>query len=178
MKLLSKTQLFISGNYVYRFNDGTVSVIAEGSEAEVWIQSLHSLEDAEVYNNIKNSRPQLESWQKKALEEWKAQHPGEEPEKNWNLSMDGLMMTENPDTSIYAKQLAEMTAEEPDPQKELLYEKLSELPEDDQELYRLYYTEGYSQEEIAEMKGVSQNTISKKLRRVKKQLAEMCRKAV
>ena len=92
--------------------------------------------------------------------------------------MDGLMMTENPDTSIYAKQLAEMTAEEPDPQKELLYEKLSELPEDDQELYRLYYTEGYSQEEIAEMKGVSQNTVSKKLRRIKKQLTEMCRKAV
>ena len=71
-----------------------------------------------------------------------------------------------------------MTAEEPDPQKELLYEKLSELPEEDQELYRLYYTEGYSQEEIAEMKGVSQNMVSKKLRRVKKQLTEMCRKAV
>ena len=165
--LFRKTPTSERDNYVYRFNDGTVSVIAEGSEAEVWIQSLHSLEDAEVYNNIKNSRPQLESWQKKALEEWKAQHPGEEPEKNWNLSMDGLMMTENPDTSIYAKQLAEMTAEEPDPQKELLYEKLSELPE-----------EGYSQEEIAEMKGVSQNTVSKKLRRIKKQLTEMCRKAV
>jgi hypothetical protein len=28
------------------------------------------------------------------------------------------------------------------------------------------------------LKGVSQNTISKKLRRVKKQLTEMCRKAV
>ena len=38
--------------------------------------------------------------------------------------------------------------------------------------------EGYSQEEIAEMKGVSQNTVSKKLRRIKKQLTEMCRKAV
>ena len=37
---------------------------------------------------------------------------------------------------------------------------------------------GYSQEEIAEMKGVSQNTVSKKLRRIKKQLTEMCRKAV
>ena len=178
MKLLSKTQLFISGNYVYRFNDGTVSVIAEGSEAEVWIQSLHSLEDAEVYNNIKNSRPQLESWQKKALEEWKAQHPGEEPEKNWNLSMDGLMKTENQDTSIYARQLAEMVAEEPDPQKELLYEKLAELPEEDQDLYRLYFTEGYSQEEIAEKKGVSQNTISKKLRRIQKTLTEMCRKEI
>lgn len=176
--LFRKTPTNERGNYVYRFNDGTVSVIAEGSEAEVWIKSLHSLDDAEVYNNIKNSRPQIEAWQKKALEDWKAQHPGEEPEKNWNLSMDGLMMTENPDTSTYAKQLAEKTAEESDPLKELLYEMVSMLPEEDQDLYRLYYTEGYSQEEIAEMKGVSQNTVSKKLRRIKKQLTEMCRKAV
>ena len=71
-----------------------------------------------------------------------------------------------------------MTAEEPDPQKELLYEKLSELPEDDQELYRLYFIEERSQEEIAKMKGVSQNTISKKLRSIKKQLTEMCRKEI
>jgi len=92
--------------------------------------------------------------------------------------MDGLMMTENPDTNTYAKQLAEKTAEESDPLMELLYELVSMLPEEDQELYRLYCTEGYSQEEIAEMKGVLQNTVSKKLRRIKKQLTEMCRKAV
>ena len=157
--LFRKTPTNERGNYVYRFNDGTVSVIAEGSEAEIWIKSLHSLDDAEVYNNIKNSRPQIEAWQKKALEEWKAQHPGEEPEKNWNLSMDGLMMTENPDTSTYAKQLAEKTAEESDPLKELLYEMVSMLPEEDQELYRLYYTEGYSQEEIAGMLHISQQAV-------------------
>ena len=92
--------------------------------------------------------------------------------------MDGLMKTENQDTSIYAKQLAEMAAEEPDPQKELLYEKVSELPAGDQELYMLYFVEGYSQDEIAKMKGVSQNTISKKIRRFTKQLTEMCRKEV
>ena len=176
--LFRKTPTSERDKYVYRFNDGTVYVITEGSEAGVWIKTLHSLDDAEVYNNIKNSRPQLESWQKKAVEEWKAQHPGEEPEKNWNLSMDGLMKTENQDTSIYARQLAEMTAEEPDPRKELLYEKLAELPEEDQDLYRLYFTEGYSQEEIAEKKGVSQNTISKKLRRIQKTLTEMCRKEI
>ena len=176
--LFRKTPTSERDNYVYRLNDGTVSIVAEGSEAEVWIKSLHSLDDAEVYNNVKNSRPQLQPWQKKALEEWKAQHPGEEPDKNWNLSMDGLMMTENPDTSVYAKQLAEMTAEEPDPQKELLYEKLSGLPDADQELYRLYFIEGYTQEEIAKMKGVSQNTISKKIRRITKQLTEMCRKEI
>lgn len=176
--LFRKTPTSKRGNFVYRFNDGSVSVIAKGSGTEVWIKSLHSFDDAEVYNNIKNSRPQLESWQKKALEEWKAQHPGEEPDKNWNLSMDGLMITENPDTSVFAKQLAEMTADEPDPQKKLLYEKLSELAEEDQELYRFYYIEEYSQKQIAKMKGVSQNTVSKRLRRIAKQLTEMCRKEI
>lgn len=176
--LFRKTPTSKRGNFVYRFNDGTVSVIAKGSGTEVWIKSLHSFDDAEVYNNIKNSRPQLEPWQRKTLEEWKAQHPGEEPDKNWNLSMDGLMITENTDTSVYAKQLAEMTADEPDSQKKLLYEKLSELLEEDQELYRLYYIEEYSQEQIAKMKGVSQNTVSKKLRRIAKQLTEMCRKEI
>ncbi len=176
--LFRKTPTNERGNYVYRFNDRTVSVITEGSEAEVWIKSLHSFDDAEVCNNIKNSKPQLETWQKKAVEEWKAQHPGEEPEKNWNLSMDGLMKTENQDTSIYARQLAGMEAKEPDPQKELLYEKMAELPAEDQELYRLYFIEGYSQDEIGEMKGVSQNTISKKIRRIQKKLMEMCRKEI
>lgn len=175
--IFRKTPTSERDNYLYRFNDGTVSVIAEG-EMAVWIKTNHFFDDAEICNNIKNSRPQLQDWQKKAIEEWKAQHPGEEPEENWNLSMDVLMESENQDTSIYAKQLAEMTADEPDPQRELLYEKLSELPEEDQELYRLYFIEGYSQVEIGEMKGVSQNTISKKKRRIVKKLTEMCRKEI
>lgn len=47
-----------------------------------------------------------------SIAEWKVTHPGEEPEKNWNLSLDGLMKTENPDVSIYAKQLTEMCRKE------------------------------------------------------------------
>ena len=163
--LFKKTPTSERDNYVYKFDDGTVSVIAEGSDAEAWIKSLHSFDDAEVYNNIKNSRPKLEDWQKKVMEEWRAQYSEEEPEK-----------TGNQDTSINAKQLAEMAAEEPDSQKELLYEKVAELSAEDQELYRLYFTEEYSQDEIAKMKGVSQNTISKKIRRIQKRLIEMCLK--
>ena len=60
----------------------------------------------------------------------------------------------------------------------VLYEKLSELSEDEQELYCLYFLEERSQEQIAKMKGVSQNTVSKKLRRIARQLTEMCRKEV
>lgn len=176
--LFRKTPTSERNNYVYRFNDGTVSIIAERDKAAVWIKMLHSLDDAEIYNNIKNNRQQLQNRQKKVLEEWKAQNLGKELEKNWNLSMDGLMKMDNQDTSVYARQLVELTTEEHDSQKELLYEMLSKLSEDDQELYRLYYTEGYSQEEISEMKGVLKNTVSKKLRRIKKQLAEMCRKEI
>ena len=51
--------------------------------------------------------------------------------------------------------MRQKTAEESNPLKELLYEMVSMLPEEDRDLYRLYYTEGYSQEEIVEMKGVS-----------------------
>lgn len=46
------------------------------------------------------------------------------------------------------------------------------------ELYRLYYIEEYSPEKIAKMKGVSQNAIFKMLRRIKKQLIEICRKKI
>lgn len=55
-----KTPTSERDNYVYRFNDGKFSVIGEEGEAEVWIKSLHSFDDANVYNNIKNSRPRLE----------------------------------------------------------------------------------------------------------------------
>lgn len=43
---------------------------------------------------------------------------------------------------------------------------------------RLIITKEEARDEIVQMKGVSQNTVSKKLRRIKKQLTEMCRKAV
>ena len=45
--LFRKTKQGQRDNYVYRFNDGTVSVITEGSVEEVWIKSLHSFDDAD-----------------------------------------------------------------------------------------------------------------------------------
>lgn len=175
--LFRKTPTNERDNYVYRFDDGTVFVIVENDETATWIKTLHALDDAEVCNNIKNTRQQLESWRKKAVEKWKVKHPNEELEKNWYLSMDRLMKTKNLAISIYEEQLSELAKEE-DPQKELLYEKLSEMTEEDQKLYRLYFLEGYSQKEIAEMNNVSQNSISKKLHRIKNQLTEMCMKEI
>lgn len=49
---------------------------------------------------------------------------------------------------------------------------------EDHDLYRLYFVEGFSQDEIAEIKGVPQNTISRKIRRITKRLTEMYRKEI
>ena len=60
--LFRKTLTSERDSYVYRFDDGKISMIAEGSEAEVWIKSLHSFDEADVYNNIKSNRSQLDTW--------------------------------------------------------------------------------------------------------------------
>ena len=171
-----KTPANQRGNYRYRIDGRRVEIIT-AKEAEVeMIKRLHALDDAEVYNNINNSRPPIEPWQKKAIDEWKKMHPGEEPEKNWNLSLDGLLETSDTDCSIYARQVAEAVAGDTDRLKEILYEVVEELSPAEKELYRLRYREEYSQEEIAGIMGVSQNTISKRIRKLEVKLKEQCLK--
>ena len=105
--LFRKTESTKRGNYVYHFANGDTSVIDAADVGEELIRFLHSSDDAIVYNNIKNSRPKVQEWQKVGIEQWKEQHPGEEVPKNWNLSLDGLSQTEDADHSSYMKELAE-----------------------------------------------------------------------
>ena len=47
---------------MYRFADGTKSVITENDEAAVWIRTLQGFDDREIYNNVKNCKPTVEGW--------------------------------------------------------------------------------------------------------------------
>lgn len=49
------------GTYTFNFNDGTSVTLRPGENGvtEADIKVLHSLDDAEFYNNIKNSRPPM-----------------------------------------------------------------------------------------------------------------------
>ena len=166
---------------VYRFHSvtGETFVITPEEVGEENIRLLHAEDDAIVYNNIKNSRPQIQDWQKSGIEQWKAQHLGEDVPKNWNLSMDGLTQTEDADHSSYMKELADKTMDaEEDPMKELLYEMLMQLPDENRQLYQMYYLDGLSQQDIADVFEVSQNTISKRIRKLEAVLTEMCRKNI
>lgn len=162
------------GNY---FLDSVELKPGEEGVTELWIKMLHSMDDSLVNNNIKNGKPKVEDWQKAGIEQWKKQHPGEEVPKNWNLSLDGLTQTEDADHSKYMKEISEKTMEEEmDPLKELLYECLEEMDEDAQKLYKLFYLERQSQKDIAEVFGISQMAVSKRLKKLEEALKEACRK--
>ena len=83
-----KTRLDKRGAYTFQFNDGTSVTLRPGEDGvtEADIKVLHSLDDAEVYNNIKNSRPPMTEAEKAAKKQWEAEHPGERYPANWNLS--------------------------------------------------------------------------------------------
>ena len=177
--LFRKTPTSERDNYRHQSATGETFVITPEEVGEENIRLLHAADDAIVYNNIKNKRPQVQDWQKPGIEQWKAQHPGEEVPKNWNLSIDGLTQTEDADHSSYMKELAEKTMDvEEDPHKEILYEVLGQMSKEDQQLYQMYYLEGLSQQAIAEILEVSQNTISKRVRRLEAALTEQCRKKI
>ena len=85
-----KTRWDKRGTYTFQFNDGTSITLRPGEDGvtEADIKILHSLDDAEVYNNIKNSRPPMTAEEKARKKAWEAEHPGERYPANWNLSFD------------------------------------------------------------------------------------------
>lgn len=152
-------------------------ICAEECGTEV-VDLLHSLDDREVRNNLKAGKPKTEEWQKESIRQWKEQHPGEELPKNWILSLDGsLNEGDNGDieSSHYAKEIAEKAAErESDPLKEFLRECVDEIDKDLQKLYRLYYVEEFTQTQIAELFGISQMAVSKRLKKLEAALKTAC----
>ncbi|SUN62715.1 RNA polymerase sigma factor [Streptococcus dysgalactiae subsp. equisimilis] len=179
------TELTKDGEYVEK----TV-IIKPGEDGvtELDIKMLHSLDDSEVYYNLKNARSErtkeekakIEKWKQKFVSDFKKRH-GYEPNKyiiedevkdafprNYNLSLDfDADGTIEPDKMIIAS-IADKESDEKFEWSERMEEVLSLLTEKQRLVINLMYVEGYKQSEIADLMNISSAAVKKHLDKAKK----------
>lgn len=171
---------------VYKYKTaGGIIVIKPGEDdvTEIDIKLLHSQDDSEVYNNLKNLRPgrtkeekaAMKEWRKNFVEEFRREH-GYEPNKylvneaveeefprNYNLSLDfdndGMI---DPDKRLI-ETLACKESTDSFTWSERMETVLELLTEKQRLVIELKYMEGYKQIEIAKMMGVSSAAVKKHL---------------
>ena len=134
------------------------------------IKLLHALDDAEVYNNIKNSKPSIQEWEKPAIEEWKLNHPNDELPKRWNISINEMVGSdENVEREEFIS-ASTVEDEESDVMRSLheLYETFSELQK---EVYTKVFLQGMSYSAVARERGKSEASVRKVANRIKEIIA-------
>lgn len=140
----------------------TFNVIRPGEDGvtEVMIQSLHAMDDSEVYYNLKNGHPPMTAEEKAAKKKWEKEHEGEKYQMNWNLSLDYLAGESESEDHADKSKILESASVDPFEDvsdevlklREIVAEKMTERQ---REAYRLIGLEGYSITEASRMMGVS-----------------------
>lgn len=168
-----KTSTNKRGTYIYYGESGKIEITpGKDGVTEIDIKELYSLDDAEVYNNIKNSRPKSTDEEKKKIKEWEEQHPGEKSPRNWNISIDAAIGEEGSaqDKSKVLESAYYSMNEEETLELEMLHDIIAKLSDEQQKLYKKIILEGYSNTEIAKAEGVSVAAVSKRMKRIYEQI--------
>lgn len=163
---IRKTPTKQRGTYTYVTAEGCKIVLRPGEDevTEVHIKMLHSMDDSEVYNNIKNARPEPSEAEKQQMREWEEQHPGEKAPRNWNLSIDALL-TEEDDSATLGDMIA--APEKTDnPEVERLRQIVATMTERQKQVYQLHLLEGFSVKETAAILGMSSPAVTKHKQRI------------
>lgn len=141
---------------------------ADGDVTAEWIKFLHSQDDAEVYNNLKNCRPSLSDKEREMIREWEDAHPGEEVPKNWTMSLDAFSEDADSDMDrsglmreVYDRSHAE------NPLAARLWDVIDEMPYKQRQTFVLVELDGYSMTEAADKLGCSVANVSKLIAKAK-----------
>lgn len=189
---IRKTRQDQRRNYIYQFADGHKDVITAGENGvtEIDIKMLHSRDDSEVNNNLKNMKPdrtedekeEIKRWKEKYMEDFEKEHgykPNKEDvdymanevfPKNYNLSLDydheGELDSDKK-TISYETATCDNYSEIISPWSEQMETLLNELTAKQRQVVQLMYVEGYKQSEIAKMLGISSAGVKKHLDKAK-----------
>ena len=155
----------------------------ENGVTELDIKMLHSMDDSEVYYNLKNVRPERTKEEKSEIEKWKQKFVGDfkerhgyEPNKyiiedavkdafprNYNLSLDFDADGDiDPDKRFIAT-IADKSLDESVEWSEHMEEVLSLLTDKQRLVINLMFVEGYKQSEIADLMNISSAAVKKHL---------------
>lgn len=163
--------------YTYKTATGEKITFAPGdADGEVTaelIKLLHSLDDAEVYNNRKNCKPPLSDEEKARICEWEEAHPGEEVPKNWTMSLDAF--SEDADSDMDRSGLMREIYDRShavNPAASRLGEIIDEMPYKQRQAFVLVELNGYTMTEVADKLGCSIANVSKLIAKAKNFIRE------
>lgn len=178
------TQRTEKGEYVEKI---IVIKPGENGVTELDIKMLHSMDDSEVYYNLKNIRPErtkeekaeIEVWKQKFVSDFKERH-GYEPNKyiiedavkdafprDYNLSIDFDADGDiDPDKRLIAS-ISDKESDEMFEWSERMEEVLSLLTDKQRLVINLMFVEGYTQSEIADLMNISSAAVKKRLDKAK-----------
>ncbi|PRT78151.1 RNA polymerase subunit sigma-24 [Streptococcus anginosus] len=159
----------------------------ENGVTELDIKMLHSMDDSEVYYNLKNARPErtkeekaeIEKWKQKFVGDFKERH-GYEPNKfiiedavkdafprDYNLSLDFDADGDiDPDKRLIAS-ISDKESDEMFEWSEHMEEVFSLLTDKQRLVINLMFVEGYTQSEIADLMNISSAAVKKHLDKAK-----------
>lgn len=179
------TQRTEKGEYVEKI---IVIKPGENGVTEQDIKMLHSMDDSEVYYNLKNARPartkeekaEIEVWKQKFVGNFKERH-GYEPNKyiiedavkdafprDYNLSLDFDADGDiDPDKRLIAS-ISDKESVEMFEWSERMEEVFSLLTDKQRLVINLMFVEGYTQSEIADLMSISSAAVKKHLDKAKK----------
>ena len=159
----------------------------ENGVTELDIKILHSMDDSEVYYNLKNVRPERTKEEKAEIEVWKQKFVGDfkerygyEPNKyiiedavndafprDYNLSLDFDADGDiDPDKRLIAS-ISDKESDEMFEWSERMEEVLSLLTDKQRLVINLMFVEGYKQSEIADLMSISSVAVKKHLDKAK-----------
>jgi RNA polymerase sigma factor, sigma-70 family len=178
------TEITEKGEYIEKI---IVIKPGENGVTELDIKILHSMDDSEVYYNLKNIRPErtkeekaeIEVWKQKFVGDFKERH-GYEPNKfiiedvvndafprNYNLSLDFDADGDiDPDKRLIAS-ISDKESDEMFEWSERMEEVLSLLTDKQRLVINLMFVEGYKQSEIADLMSISSAAVKKHLDKAK-----------
>ena len=129
-----------------------------------------------IYNNIKNLKRPVETWEKPLIEEWVRQHPDEEPPQRWCVSIEAASKSDDGenygDKASILSELAYIDEETVSPAVERLREIIAGCTPLQQATYQNVVIEGIPMSTVAKQEGISETAVRHRMDKVYARIAK------